>query len=166
MSDSRNAHAEYALLPADRVTPSPEGLDWAAAGCLYVVGTPAEVMMRAARPAEGEMVIVSGAAGGVGTLVTQLAVRAGAQVIAVASEAKHETLRGWGTEPVSYGDGLEEHIRSLAPDGAQALLDAYGGGYVELALGMGVPAEPHRNHHRLRRCTATRRARRRDEHSR
>jgi len=76
MSDSRNAHAEYALLPADRVTPLPEGLDWAA-GSLYVVGTTAEVMMRAVRPAEGETVIVSGAAGGVGTLVTQLAVRAG-----------------------------------------------------------------------------------------
>jgi len=141
MSDSRNAHAEYTLLPVDRVTPRPVGLDWDAAGSLYVVGTTAEVMMRAVRPAEGETVIVSGAAGGVGTLVTQLAIRAGARVIAVASEANHETLRGWGAEPVSYGDGLEERIRSLAPDGVQALLDAYGGGYVELALGMGVPAD-------------------------
>jgi NADPH:quinone reductase-like Zn-dependent oxidoreductase len=141
MSDSRNAHAEYAQLPADRVTPRPEGLDWDVAGSLYVVGTTAEVMMHAVRPAEGETVIVSGAAGGVGTLVTQLAVRAGARVIAVASEANHETLRGWGAEPVSYEDGLEKRIRSLAPDGVQALLDAYGGGYVELALGMGVPAD-------------------------
>ena len=141
MSDSRNAHAEYALLPADRVTPKPEELDWAVAGSLYVVGTTAEVMMRAVRPKRGETVIVSGAAGGVGTLVTQLALRAGARVIAVASEANHETLRGWGAEPVSYGDGLEKRILSLTPDGAQALLDAYGGGYVDLALGMGVPAD-------------------------
>jgi NADPH:quinone reductase-like Zn-dependent oxidoreductase len=142
MSDSRNAHAEYALLPADRVTPKPEELDWAVAGSLYVVGTTAEVMMRAVQPKRGETVIVSGAAGGVGTLVTQLALRAGARVIAVASEANHETLRGWGAEPVSYGDGLEKRILSLTTDGAQALLDAYGGGYVDLALGMGVP--PHR----------------------
>jgi NADPH:quinone reductase-like Zn-dependent oxidoreductase len=141
MSDSRNAHAEYALLSADQMTPKPEGLDWAVAGSLYVVGATAEVMMRAVRPEEGETVIVSGAAGGVGTLVTQLAVRAGARVIAVASEPNHEALRGWGAEPLSYGDGLEERIRSLAPDGVQALLDAYGGGYVELALGMGVPAD-------------------------
>jgi NADPH:quinone reductase-like Zn-dependent oxidoreductase len=141
MSDSRNAHAEYALLPADRVTPKPEELDWAVAGSLYVVGTTAEVMMRAVRPKRGETVIVSGAAGGVGTLVTQLALRAGARVIAVASEANHETLRGWGAEPVSYGDGLEKRILSLTPDGAQALLDAYGGGYVDLALGMGVPTD-------------------------
>jgi len=139
MSDSRNAHAEYALLPADRVTPKPEELDWAVAGSLYVVGTTAEVMMRAVQPKRGETVIVSGAAGGVGTLVTQLALRAGARVIAVASEANHETLRGWGAEPVSYGDGLEKRILSLTTDGAQALLDAYGGGYVDLALGMGVP---------------------------
>lgn len=141
LSDSRNAHAEYAVLPSDRVTPKPEGLGWDAAGGLYVVGTTAVVMMRTVRLAEGETVIVSGAAGGVGTLVTQLAVRAGARVIAVASEANHETLRGWGAEPVSYGDGLEERIRSLTPDGVQALLDAYGGGYVELALGLGVPAD-------------------------
>jgi NADPH:quinone reductase-like Zn-dependent oxidoreductase len=141
MSDSRNAHAEYALLSADQMTPKPEGLDWAVAGSLYVVGATAEVMMRAVRPEDGETVIVSGAAGGVGTLVTQLAVRAGARVIAVASEPNHETLRVWGAEPVSYGDGLEERIRSLAPEGVQALLDAYGGGYVELALGMGVPAD-------------------------
>jgi NADPH:quinone reductase-like Zn-dependent oxidoreductase len=141
MSDSRNAHAEYALLPADRVTPKPAELDWAVAGSLYVVGTTAEVMMRAVRPKRGETVIVSGAAGGVGTLVTQLALRAGARVIAVASEANHETLRGWGAEPVSYGDGLEKRILSLTPDGAQALLDAYGGGYVDLALGMGVPPD-------------------------
>jgi len=86
-------------------------------------------------------VIVSGAAGGVGTLVTQLAVRAGARVIAVASGANHEPLRGWGAEPVSYEDGLEERIRSLAPNGVQALLDSYGGGYGELALGMGVPTD-------------------------
>jgi NADPH:quinone reductase-like Zn-dependent oxidoreductase len=141
MSDSRNAHAEYVLLSADQMTPKPEGLDWAVAGSLYVVGATAEVMMRAVRPEEGETVVVSGAAGGVGTLVTQLAVRVGARVIAVASEPNHEALRGWGAEPVSYGDGLEERIRSLAPDGVQALLDAYGGGYVELALGMGVPAD-------------------------
>ena len=141
MSDSRNAHAEYALLPADRVTSKPAELDWAVAGSLYVVGTTAEVMIRAVRPKRGETVIVSGAAGGVGTLVTQLALRAGARVIAVASEANHETLRGWGAEPVSYGDGLKKRILSLTPDGAQALLDAYGGGYVDLALGMGVPPD-------------------------
>ena len=52
MSDSRNAHAEYALLPADRVTPRPKELDWAVAGSLYVAGTTAEVMMRAVRPSE------------------------------------------------------------------------------------------------------------------
>jgi len=50
-------------------------------------------------------------------------------------------LRAWGAKPVSYKDGLKQRIRSLAPDGVQALLDAYGGGYVDLALGMVVPAD-------------------------
>ncbi|THG34282.1 NADP-dependent oxidoreductase [Glaciibacter flavus] len=138
LSDARNAQADYALLPADRVVPKPEALDWAVAGSLFVVGTTAVAMMRSVHPDAGETVVVSGAAGGVGTLVTQLAVQTGARVIAVASEANHAVLRGWGAEPVEYGDGLEERIRELAPDGVDAMLDTHGDGYVDLAVALGV----------------------------
>jgi NADPH:quinone reductase len=138
LSDGRNAHADYALLPVEAVIPKPPTLDWSVAGSLYVVGATAVAMMRAVRPAPGDTVVVSGAAGGVGTLVVQLAVRAGGRVLAVASEANHDTLRRWGAEPVAYGDGLEDRLRALAPDGVDAMLDTHGGGYVDLALALGV----------------------------
>lgn len=138
MSDRRNAHADFALLPSDRVVAKPAALGWDAAGALYVAGTTAVAMMRSVHPDAGETVVVSGAAGGVGSLVTQLAVRAGARVLAVASEANHETLRGWGAEPLAYGDGLEDRIRAAAPDGVDVMLDTHGDGYVDLAIALGV----------------------------
>ncbi len=140
LSDGRNAQADYAVLPADRVTPLPAGLEWAVGGGLYVAGATAVAVMRAARPAAGEVALVSGAAGGVGCLVTQLAVRAGSRVLAVASEAHHEVLRRWGAEPVAHGDGLEERLRELAPGGVDAAADTYGHGYVAMALRLGAPA--------------------------
>ena len=141
LSDGRNAQAEFALLPADRVAPKPEGLDWDVAATLYVAGTTALLLVDVAKPAAGETVVVSGAAGGVGVLTTQLAVRAGARVLAIASEANHEALRRWGAEPVAYGDGLEDRLREAAPDGIDAWLDAFGSGYADLAVRLGVPKE-------------------------
>ena len=141
LSDGRNAQAEYALLPADRVTPKPEAVPWDVAATLYVAGTTAVAMMWTVAPRAGETVVVSGAAGGVGAVVTQLAVRAGARVLAFAGEANHATLRGWGAEPVGYGDGLEGRLRAAAPDGIDALLDTHGDGYIDLALRLGVPKD-------------------------
>jgi NADPH:quinone reductase-like Zn-dependent oxidoreductase len=141
LSDHRNAQAEYALLPADRVAPKPDGLDWAVAATLYVAGTTALEMLEVTHPAKGETVAISGAAGGVGVFATQLAVRAGARVLALASERNHDALRRWGAEPVAYGDGLADRLREAAPDGIDAFLDAHGGGYVELAVELGVPRD-------------------------
>jgi NADPH:quinone reductase-like Zn-dependent oxidoreductase len=82
--------------------------------------------------------VVSGAAGGVGVIAVQLARRAGATVIGLASERHHEWLRAHGVLPVTYGDGVADRIRAAAPDGVDAFLDMVGGGYVELALELGV----------------------------
>jgi len=83
-------------------------------------------------------VVVSGAAGGVGSLVVQLAVRAGAKVIGLASPAHHQWLSDHGVIPISYGEGVEEHIRAAADDHLDAWIDTFGADYVELALKLGV----------------------------
>ncbi len=140
-SDGRNAHADFVLLPAERVIPKPAGLVWSVAGSLYVAGTTAVAMMDATTPGAGDTVVVSGAAGGVGSIVIQLAARAGARVFGVAAEANHDALRDLGAEPVTYGDGLEERLRALAPNGVDALLDTHGGGYLDLGQALGVPRE-------------------------
>jgi NADPH:quinone reductase-like Zn-dependent oxidoreductase len=56
----------------------------------------------------------------------QLALAAGARVIGTAAPRDHDFLRGFGAEPVAYGDGLEERVRALAPDGVTAALDTVG----------------------------------------
>ena len=138
LSDGRNAQADYAVLPGDRVVPKPEELDWAVAATLYVAGTTALAALQAVPVESGQTVVVAGAAGGVGVFLTQLAVGTGARVIAVAGPGNAQWLRDHGAEPVEYGDGLEQRLRDAAPHGVDAFFDLYGGGYTDLAIALGV----------------------------
>jgi NADPH:quinone reductase-like Zn-dependent oxidoreductase len=140
-TQQRASHAELVLVEAGDLTRKPEKVPWEVAGGLYVVGVTAWGAVHAVPPAEGETVVVSGAAGGVGSLAVQLARRTGATVIGLASEGNHEWLRSHGVIPVAYGDGVEGRIRAAAPGGADAFIDTHGGGYVELALALGVAAD-------------------------
>jgi NADPH:quinone reductase-like Zn-dependent oxidoreductase len=137
-SDWRSSQAEYVVVPADHLTKKPAALDWMRAGSLFVAGVTAYVSVRAVQPAEGETVVVSGAAGGVGVTAAQLARNTGARVLGIASERNASWLRNNGITPIAYGDGLEERIRQAAPDGVDAFVDTYGNGYVDLALALGV----------------------------
>ena len=137
-TDERASQAELAVIPAEHATAKPAGVTWEAAGALFVVGATAYAAVRAVDLSDGDTVVVSGAAGGVGSLAVQLARRAGATVIGLASEPNHEWLRGHGVIPVTYGDGVADRIREVAPTGVDAFVDLVGGGYVELALELGV----------------------------
>jgi NADPH:quinone reductase-like Zn-dependent oxidoreductase len=98
--------------------------------------------VRAVAPTAGEAVVIAGAAGGVGVFATQLAVRTGARVIALASERHHEWLRERGAVPVAYGDGVAQRITAAAEGKpVAAFIDLVGRGYVEVALELGVPKD-------------------------
>jgi NADPH:quinone reductase-like Zn-dependent oxidoreductase len=140
-TDSRASQAEYVLAEAGNLTPRPAGVPWEAAGSLYVVGATAYAAVRAVALTTGDTVVVSGAAGGVGSVTVQLARRAGATVIGLASPANHEWLAGHGVIPVSYGDGVADRIRRAAAK-VDAFIDTFGADYVRLALDLGV--EPSR----------------------
>jgi NADPH:quinone reductase-like Zn-dependent oxidoreductase len=140
-TDNRASHAEYAVVEARNLTPKPAAVPWEVAGSLFVVGATAYAAVQAVGLQPGDVVVVSGAAGGVGSIAVQLARLAGATVIGLASEPNHEWLAGFGVIPVSYGDGVEDRIRQAA-DHVDALVDTQGGGYVDLALALGV--EPSR----------------------
>jgi NADPH:quinone reductase-like Zn-dependent oxidoreductase len=62
-------------------------------------------------------------------------------VIGLASEQNHEWLRSHGIVAVAYGEGQAERLRAAAGDGLDAFIDTFGGGYVELAIGLGVAPE-------------------------
>jgi NADPH:quinone reductase-like Zn-dependent oxidoreductase len=90
-------------------------------------------------PEAGQIRVAVRAAGAVGSSAVQIARERGARVIGTASPNNHDYLRSLGAEPTTYGDGLVERIRELAPDGVDAALDAAGGralpALVELAGG-------------------------------
>jgi NADPH:quinone reductase-like Zn-dependent oxidoreductase len=116
------------------LAPRPSGLPWEVAGAIPVVGFTAWAMVRAVDLKPGDVVVVAGAAGGVGSLAVQLAKRKGATVIGLAGPSNHDWLVRHGVIPVAYGDGAADRIRQAAPSTVDAFLDTHGGDYVELAL--------------------------------
>ncbi|WP_063014716.1 NADP-dependent oxidoreductase [Nocardia nova] len=140
-SDKRSSHATRVVVPAQQVTPKPVGLSWEVAGSLYVAGTTAFAAVRAVSPEAGDTIAVSGAAGGVGSIVVQLLRAREVTVIAIAGPDNQDYLRELGAVAVEYGDGLAERIREAAPGGIDAFIDTHGNGYVELALDLGVKPE-------------------------
>ena len=140
-TDSRASQAEYALVEEEHLTPRPAGVPWEVAGSLHVAGATAYAAVRAVALRPGDVIVVSGAAGGVGSIAVQLARLAGATVIGLAGEANHAWLAGHGVIAVNYGDGAEERIRK-ASDHVDAFIDTFGADYVDLALRLGV--EPSR----------------------
>ena len=122
----RGAYAALVVVPASTVVPKPATLSFEEAGGLLLTGTTAVHALTVTGVGSGDVVVVHGASGGVGLMVVQLAVNAGARVIGTASQASHAYLRELGAEPVIYGDGLVERIRALAPGGVDAAIDAVG----------------------------------------
>jgi NADPH:quinone reductase-like Zn-dependent oxidoreductase len=138
--DTRASHAEMVLAEAANLVARPANVLWGEAGSLYVAGTTAYAAVRAVNLGSGDIVVVSGAAGGVGSIAIQLARRAGATVIGLASDDHHPWLASHGVIPVTYGEGVEDRIEVAAHGRLDAFIDTFGGGYVEMAVGLGVPA--------------------------
>lgn len=136
-TDNRASHAQFVVVEQADLTPRPAGVSWEEAGSLYVAGTTAFAAVRAVSPRRGDTVVVSAAAGGVGSLVVQLAKAAGATVVGLAGVTNHEWLTGQGVIPVVYGEGVADRIRAVVGR-VDAFIDTFGGGYVELALDLGV----------------------------
>ena len=140
-SEQRSSHAELVVVPAEQLTAKPPGLPWEVAGSLFVVGMAAYASVQAVSPEPGETVVVSAAAGGVGSVATQLARDTGARVIGLASEQNHDWLRAHDVVPVTYGEGQAARIRAAAGRGVDAFIDTFGGGYVDTAVELGVSPE-------------------------
>ncbi|MEW1925248.1 NADP-dependent oxidoreductase [Streptomyces sp. NPDC088360] len=121
------SYAEYAVVPVENLVAKPDTMEWAVAGGFSGNAQGAHMALSAMRVGPGDTVLINAAAGGLGTLAVQLARAWGARtVIGTASEANHDHLRSLGAIPVTYGDGLEERVRAIAPDGVDAALDGAG----------------------------------------
>ncbi|GHH86119.1 oxidoreductase [Streptomyces sulfonofaciens] len=120
------AYAELVSAHVRMLARKPAALDWAQAAGVPLAGLTAYQALKRVGVRSGDTVLIHAAAGGVGSLGTQIAVALGARVIGTASARNHDFLRELGAEPVEYGDGLAERVARLAPDGVDAALD-FGG---------------------------------------
>lgn len=140
-TEQRASHAELVVVPVEQLAAKPPSLPWEVAGSLFVVGLAAYASVSTVAPQAGETVVVSAAAGGVGSVAVQLAHRTGARVIGLAGERNHDWLRRHDVVPVSYGEGQAERIRAAAAGPLDAFIDTFGEGYVDLAIELGVPPQ-------------------------
>ncbi|MGW0581707.1 NADP-dependent oxidoreductase [Streptomyces sp. NPDC002920] len=137
---SRGTFAEYVAAPVRTLARKPRNLTWEEAAGLPLVGLTAyQVLTKALRVGRGETVLIHAAAGGVGSIAVQLARHVGARVIGTASEANHDFVRSLGGEPVTYGDGLAERVRGLAPEGVDAAFDTVGGETLKVSAHLLAP---------------------------
>jgi NADPH2:quinone reductase len=123
------SYAERVRVPAGRAVPVPDGVTTETAGAVLLQGVTAHYLATTVHPVQaGETVLIHAAAGGVGLLLTQMAKKLGARVIATTSGGeKAELAREAGAEEVIGYGGFAERVRELTGgDGVAAAYDGVG----------------------------------------
>jgi NADPH:quinone reductase len=125
------AYAEFAVVPAAKLVPIPEGVDTRVAAAVMLQGMTAHYLAMSIYPLkEGDRCVVHAAAGGVGLLLVQIAKRRGAYVIGTAgSDEKAELARGAGADEVviyTRQDFVEEVRRLTDSRGVHVIYDSVG----------------------------------------
>ncbi|MBB5936107.1 NADP-dependent oxidoreductase [Streptomyces zagrosensis] len=123
------ATAELAIFSAWSHTPDTWNDEQAAGAGLASVT--AMRGLNALGPLAGRILLVEGAAGGVGSAAVEIAVAHGATVIGTASERNHEFLTSLGAVPTTYGPGLAQRLTALAAHGIDIVLDTAASGSLD-----------------------------------
>lgn len=120
------AYADRVVAKASSCIPKPEAMSWEEAAGLMLTGTAAAHLVEATGVADGEVVLLNGAGGGVGLYAAQLAKHRGARVLGTALPADHDVLKAMGVEPFDFREDVQAWVLEQAPDGVHAVLDAVG----------------------------------------
>ena len=134
------AYADRVVARRESCLPKPAALSWEEAAGLMLTGTAAAHLVHATGVADGETVLLHGAAGGVGLYAAQLARHRGARVLGTALPEDHDVLRELGVEPFDFREDVAGWVRAQAPGGVDAVLDAVGAPPV-LDLSLAVVAD-------------------------
>lgn len=124
MNPSGGTWAEHAVVAQGSVTPIPDDLDFTSAAAIPIAGDAAVETFHTLDMRRGQTLFIAGASGAIGTLVVQLAARAGIRVAGSASAENSDYLQSLGAElAVDYQDATwPEQIRDWAPGGVDAAL--------------------------------------------
>lgn len=122
-------YAEHVCLPERELVPVPPEVDPAEAVCLVVnYLTAHQHLHEIAGVRAGERVLVHGAAGGVGSAVVELGIRAGLEIYGTASTTHLAMVRSLGANPIDRRtEDFVERIQELTGDGVDAVIDPVGG---------------------------------------
>ncbi|QGF25067.1 zinc-binding dehydrogenase [Raineyella fluvialis] len=123
---ARGAWSEAITVPGDDVLAKPGDLSFPAAANLLLAGTTAYEALHAVTVGPGGTLLVHGASGAVGTMLVQLAVAGGVHVLGTTSAQHAHLVSSSGGEPVTYGPGLADRVRAMAPEGIAAAVDCVG----------------------------------------
>jgi NADPH:quinone reductase-like Zn-dependent oxidoreductase len=121
------AFAEQISVPRSMLTELPDALGFPEASAVPVCGLTARLLLDTAAVSDGDLVLVTGAAGMVGGFALQLATARGARVLAAVRDSDADEARRLGAETVvSTESGLEARVRKEWPDGVDACVDTIG----------------------------------------
>ena len=134
------AVADYVVVNVSRepLHHTPSSITDVIASTLPIAGLTADAALSVIGVKSGDTVLIGGAAGGVGTFAVQLAKLTGATVIGTGSEDSFDYLRELGALPVTYGQGLADRVRKLAPNGIDAATALVGTETIDVALALGI----------------------------
>lgn len=133
------ALAERVIVSASGLTRRPSGVPAEVAGGLNVPGLTAVSCLATVPIGDDDTVLVGGASGAVGLVVSQLARAEGARVIGTASPRHHEFVRSLGVEPVAYGEGLADRVAALGIP--TAIVDCHGRDALDAGVALGVATD-------------------------
>ena len=139
------AHATHVTVAADTLVVKPRRMSWETAGGLYLAGATALTTLEELRLGRDDTIVVTAAAGGVGSIEAQIAKHWGAKVIGTCGQRNFDYLRQLGITPVQYGDGMAERIRRVAGGPVTAFIDNFGQDGQDLAEQLDVPAGRYRS---------------------
>ena len=132
------AYAELVSAPVETLARKPRTASWPEAAGLPLAGLTAyRAIVQTLKVEPRETVLIHGAAGGVGGVAAQLALARGARVVGAASAGHHDFLRSIGVLPVAPGEGVAGRVRTLAPDGVDAVMDCVGKGVLHATAEVG-----------------------------
>lgn len=124
----QGAYAEYQVVPAERLVPIPEGLDFKLAAAVLLQGMTVHYLLESTYPvAPGDQVLVHAGAGGVGQLLIPWAKRKGATVYATAStpEKRRLCLEAGADYALPY-EGFAQAVKALSGGGVDVVYDGVG----------------------------------------
>ncbi len=128
-ADSPFANAELVAVPLEKLIRLPDAIGFDTAAAVLLQGLTAQFLIADSYPVQScDTLLVHAAGGGVGLLLTQLAVARGARVIALASsgDKRANALKAGAQLAIDSGDGWVERVRLVLPDGADAVYDSIG----------------------------------------